>query len=114
MILRTASTGDIMLSVIFNEYDQEKISKLLDAVLERFPQITSTIVFVNEKWNDSTGDLTPMCYAGKDHIMEEMEGLQFKVGPKSFYQTNSKQAYELYKVTREFADLKESDTLYDL
>ena len=114
MILRTASTGDIMLSVIFNEYDQEKISKLLDAVLERFPQITSTIVFVNEKWNDSTGDLTPMCYAGKDHIMEEMEGLHFKVGPKSFYQTNSKQAYELYKVTREFADLKEGDTLYDL
>ena len=114
IILRTASTGDIMLTIIFNENDKERISALFDAVLKEFPQITSAIYFINEKWNDSTGDLAPICYAGKDHIMEEMEGLQFKVGPKSFYQTNSKQAYELYKVTREFADLKENDTLYDL
>jgi 23S rRNA (uracil1939-C5)-methyltransferase len=114
IILRTASTGDIMLTIIFNENDKERISALFDVVLKEFPQITSAIYFVNEKWNDSTGDLTPICYAGKDHIMEEMEGLHFKVGPKSFYQTNSKQAYELYKITREFADLKEGDTLYDL
>ena len=114
IILRTASTGDIMLTIIFNENDKERISALYDAVLKEFPQITSAIYFINEKWNDSTGDLTPICYAGKDHIMEEMEGLQFKVGPKSFYQTNSKQAYELYKVTRDFAELREGDTLYDL
>ena len=103
-----------MLTLIFNENDQKRISALFDAVLKEFPQITSAIYFINEKWNDSTGDLTPICYAGKDHIMEEMEGLHFKVGPKSFYQTNSKQAYELYKVTREFADLRAEDTLYDL
>ena len=114
MILRTASTGDIMLSVIFNEYDQPKIEALLSAVNEAFPQITSTIFFVNEKWNDSLTDQTPICYAGKDHIFESMEGLKFKVGPKSFYQTNSEQAYELYKVTREAAALEEGDTLYDL
>ena len=114
IIIRTASTGDVMLSVIFNENDQPRIKVLLDHVHERFPQITSLIYFVNEKWNDSLTDQTPVCYWGKDHIFEEMEGLRFKVGPKSFYQTNSAQAYELYKVAREFADLKPADTLYDL
>lgn len=114
IIIRTASTGDVMLSVIFNENDQPRIKALLDHVHERFPQITSLIYFVNEKWNDSLTDQTPVCYWGKDHIFEEMEGLRFKVGPKSFYQTNSAQAYELYKVAREFADLKPADTLYDL
>lgn len=114
IIIRTASTGEIMLSVVFNENDTVKIKMLLDAVREAFPQITSIIYFINEKWNDSLTDQTPICYAGKDHIIESMEGLQFKVGPKSFYQTNSEQAYELYKVTREFADLKADDTLYDL
>ncbi len=114
IIIRTASTGDVMLSVIFNENDQPRIKALLDFVHERFPQITSLIYFVNEKWNDSLTDQTPVCYWGKDHIFEEMEGLRFKVGPKSFYQTNSAQAYELYKVAREFADLEPTDTLYDL
>ena len=114
IIIRTASTGEIMLSVIFNENDQPRITTLLDAVKERFPEITSLIYFVNEKWNDSLTDQTPICYAGKDHIFESMEGLKFKVGPKSFYQTNSEQAYELYKITREAAELKEGDTLYDL
>ena len=114
IIIRTASTGEIMLSVVFNENDTARINALLGAVQEEFPQITSIIYFVNEKWNDSLTDQTPICFAGKDHIFESMEGLQFKVGPKSFYQTNSEQAYELYKVTREFADLKEDDVLYDL
>ena len=114
IIIRTASTGQIMLSVIFNENDQPRITALLDAVKERFPEITSLIYFINEKWNDSLTDQTPICYAGQDHIFESMEGLKFKVGPKSFYQTNSEQAYELYKITREAAELKEDDTLYDL
>ena len=114
IIIRTASTGDVMLSVVFNENDQPRITALLDFVHARFPQITSLVYFVNEKWNDSLTDQTPVCYCGKDHIVEEMEGLRFKVGPKSFYQTNSAQAYELYKVAREFAELKPSDTLYDL
>ena len=78
-------------------------------------QITSLCYVVNTKLNDSVGDLDPVCYSGKDHIVEEMEGLRFKVGPKSFYQTNSAQAYELYKVARDFADLRDpGDVLYDL
>ncbi|MDE6046063.1 MAG: 23S rRNA (uracil(1939)-C(5))-methyltransferase RlmD, partial [Alistipes sp.] len=79
-----------------------------------FPQISSLFYMVNTKLNDSTGDLDAVLYRGKDHIVEEMEGLRFKVGPKSFYQTNSAQAYELYKAARTFADLKPDDILYDL
>ena len=114
IIIRTSSTGEIMLCVVFNEDDKPKIEALLNAVKEQFPQITSIIYFINEKWNDSLTDQTPICFAGRDHIFEEMEGLRFKIGPKSFYQTNSEQAYELYKVTRDFADLQPDDTLYDL
>jgi 23S rRNA (uracil1939-C5)-methyltransferase len=80
----------------------------------KFPEITSLFYIVNEKLNDSIADQTPILYQGKDHIMETMEGLRFKIGPKSFYQTNSAQAYELYKVARDFADLQPTDTLYDL
>ena len=112
--IRTASTGEVMLIVVFGEEDMERIKALLDYLVAEFPVITSLFYVVNTKWNDSTGDLEHVLYHGKDHILEEMEGLHFKVGPKSFYQTNSKQAYELYKVARDFADLKEGDTLYDL
>ena len=114
MILRTASTGEVMVIVVFNENDTERINDLMSHLRDMFPEITSLIYMINEKWNDSLGDREPICFAGKDHIIEEMEGLKFKVGPKSFYQTNSEQAYELYKVTRDFADLKPTDTLYDL
>ena len=114
MVVRTASTGEIMLIVVFNENDTERINALMSFLQREFPEITSLIYMINEKWNDSLGDREPICFAGKDHIIEEMEGLQFKVGPKSFYQTNSEQAYELYKVTRDFAELKETDVLYDL
>ncbi len=114
MIIRTASTGEVMLIVVFGEDNIEWITSLLNHVAARFPEITSLFYIVNTKLNDSVGDLTPVLFKGKDHIVEEMEGLKFKVGPKSFYQTNSLQAYELYKVTREFADLKADDVLYDL
>jgi 23S rRNA (uracil1939-C5)-methyltransferase len=114
MVIRTASTGEVMVIVVFNENDKERIDALMGHLKSNFPEITSLIYMINDKWNDSLGDREPICYAGKDHIIEQMEGLQFKVGPKSFYQTNSEQAYELYKVTREFAELKESDVLYDL
>ena len=114
MVIRTASTGEIMVIVVFNENDTERINALMSHLQAEFPEITSLIYMVNEKWNDSLGDREPICFAGKDHIIEEMEGLKFKVGPKSFYQTNSEQAYELYKITREAAELKEGDTLYDL
>ncbi|MBR5200368.1 MAG: 23S rRNA (uracil(1939)-C(5))-methyltransferase RlmD [Alistipes sp.] len=114
MVIRTASTGEIMVIVVFNENDTERINDLMSHLQVEFPEITSLIYMVNEKWNDSLGDREPICFAGKDHIIEEMEGLKFKVGPKSFYQTNSEQAHELYKVTRDFADLKPTDVLYDL
>ena len=114
IIIRTASTGETMVIVVFNEDDRERIDALLGHLAERFPQITSLMYVINTKLNDSTGDLDAVCWRGKDHIVERMEGLQFKVGPKSFYQTNSAQAYELYKVARTFADLHPEDTLYDL
>ncbi len=114
MIVRTASTGEVMVIVVFGEEDRHRIAALLDHLAERFPEITSLIYMVNTKWNDSLGDQEPVCYRGKDHIVERMEGLRFKVGPKSFYQTNSKQAYELYKVARDFAGLKGDEVLYDL
>lgn len=114
VIIRTASTGEVMVLVVFGEEQPAKIEALMYHLEQRFPQITSLIYMVNTKWNDSLGDQEPICFAGKDHIIEQMEGLQFKVGPKSFYQTNSAQAYELYKVARDFADLKPHETLYDL
>ena len=114
MVVRTASTGEVMVIVVFNEDDKERINALMSHLKSEFSEITSLIYMINDKWNDSLGDREPICFAGKDHIIEEMEGLKFKVGPKSFYQTNSEQAYELYKVTRDFAELKDSDTLYDL
>lgn len=114
MVVRTASTGEIMVIVVFNENDRKRIDALMSYLKEEFKEITSLIYMVNDKWNDSLGDREPICFAGKDHIIEQMEGLQFKVGPKSFYQTNSEQAYELYKVARDFAELGDEDTLYDL
>lgn len=114
MVVRTASTGEVMVIVVFNEDDRERIDALMSYLRDMFPEITSLIYMINDKWNDSLGDREPICFAGKDHIIEQMEGLQFKVGPKSFYQTNSEQAYELYKVTRDFAELRDGDVLYDL
>ncbi len=114
IVIRTASTGEVMVVVVFGADDRPRIEALLDHLAETFPQITSLMYMINTKWNDSTGDLEAVCYRGKDHIVERMEGLQFKVGPKSFYQTNSEQAYELYKVARDFADLTGEEVLYDL
>ncbi len=114
IVIRTASTGDVMLIVVFGEEETERIEALMAHLKETFPEITSLFYIINTKWNDSISDQTPILYSGKDHIMESMEGLSFKVGPKSFYQTNSEQAYELYKITRDFAELNEGDTLYDL
>ncbi|MFR9648926.1 MAG: 23S rRNA (uracil(1939)-C(5))-methyltransferase RlmD [Rikenellaceae bacterium] len=114
IIIRTSTTGEVMLIVIFGSNDQERITKLLDHIGEQFPQITSLMYIINEKWNDSISDQQPLLYRGKDHIMERMEDLNFKVGAKSFYQTNSEQALELYRVARNFADLKSDDVLYDL
>ena len=114
IVIRTASTGEIMVIVVFAEDNQEIISKVMGHLKTSFPQITSLVYMINDKLNDSLGDREPVLFAGRDHIFEQMENLTFKVGPKSFYQTNSEQAYELYKVVREFADLKGDEVVYDL
>lgn len=114
LMIRTASTGETMAVVVFGEDDREKINALMDAIREKFPEITSLLYVINLKVNDTITDQEILLHSGKEYIEEEMEGLRFRVGPKSFYQTNSRQAYELYKVARDFADLKGDELVYDL
>ncbi|MEN8138008.1 MAG: 23S rRNA (uracil(1939)-C(5))-methyltransferase RlmD [Bacteroidota bacterium] len=114
MMVRTSSTGDIMVVIQFAKEDVEKREAILNHLIEKFPNITSLMYTINSKGNDSMYDLDIIAYKGEDHIFEEMEGLRFKIGPKSFYQTNSKQAYELYKIARDFAGLKGDELVYDL
>ncbi|WP_283391466.1 23S rRNA (uracil(1939)-C(5))-methyltransferase RlmD [Millionella massiliensis] len=114
IIIRTATTGQVMVTVVFARDDAERRAALLDALIREFPQITSLNYIVNEKLNDSIGDQEVFCYAGMPYMEERMEHLTFRVNPKSFYQTNSEQAYNLYKVAREFAELTGSEVVYDL
>ena len=114
LTVRTSSTGEVMVIVSFHHEDTVMREKLLNFVWRRFPEITSLMYVINPKLNDSIADLEVNLYKGAPHIMEEMEGLKFKVGPKSFYQTNSKQAYELYKIIRDFARLTGHEIVYDL
>ncbi len=114
MFVRTAENGDVMLIMCFYEDDVAKRTALLDAVSAAFPEITSLYYVINRKLNDSISDQDCILYKGEDSIYEEMEGLRFKIGPKSFYQTNTRQAYRLYSVAREFADLKGNEVVYDL
>jgi 23S rRNA (uracil1939-C5)-methyltransferase len=114
VIIRTASTGDLMVILVVNHDDEEKTFRLLDLVAREFPGITSLMYVVNVKRNAVITDLSIKLYKGLPYIIEEMEGLRFKVGPVSFFQTNSDQAYELYKVARQFADLSGDEVVYDL
>ncbi len=103
IVVRTASTGETMVIMVFAQPDDERIAALMNHLREAFSAVTSLMYIVNTKLNDSLGDQEVLLWAGRDHIFEEMEGLRFKIGPGSFYQTNSAQAYELYKVAREFS-----------
>lgn len=114
LMVRIASTGEVMLIVVFARPEQEKIDDLMGAIAAEFPEITSLLYVVNQKVNDTIADQEVITYRGRDYINEEMEGLHFRIGPKSFYQTNSLQAYELYKVARRMACLKPDDLVYDL
>lgn len=114
LMLRTASTGEIMLLIQFFENDKANRELLLDHLYAKFPQITSLQYVVNNKANDTLYDQDIKLYKGRDYILEEMEGLKFSINAKSFYQTNSDQAYELYKITRDFAGLTGNETVYDL
>ena len=114
LMIRTSSTGELMVLVQFFEDAEAQRKLVLEYLKETFPEITSLLYVINEKGNDTIYDQDVICYAGRDHIFEEMEGLKFKINAKSFYQTNSEQAYELYKITRDFAELKGDETVFDL
>ena len=114
IIIRTSTTGEIMLIVVFFENDTEKITALMQHLADKFVEITSLLYIINQKANDTITDQEIIVFKGNAHIFEEMEGLKFKIGPKSFYQTNSEQAYELYKITRDFAGLTGEELVYDL
>ncbi len=114
LMVRTASTGEIMVLLQFFEEDPAKRELLMNHIKIAFPEITSLLYVVNRKQNDTLYDQEVICYAGRDHIFEEMEGLRFKINAKSFYQTNSEQAHELYKITRDFAGLTGKELVYDL
>lgn len=114
LMIRTTSIGEVMVLIQFCENDEAKRNLLLTHLQNTFPEITALLYVINQKQNDTIYDQEVICYAGKDHIFEEMEGLKFKINAKSFYQTNSEQAYELYKVTRDFAGLTGEELVYDL
>lgn len=114
MIIRTTSTGEVMVILIFFEDSYTEQQQILSAIHQQFPNITSLLWITNQKQNDTIHDQEIHVFAGRDHIFECMEDLQFKIGPKSFYQTNSEQAYELYTITRNFAQLSGQELVYDL
>lgn len=114
VIIRTSTTGEVMVIVTFYKEQQEIRENLLKALANEFPEITSLLYVINGKGNDTITDQLVEVYAGNDHIWEEMEGIRFKIGPKSFYQTNSEQAYELYKIARSYAGLSGNEVVYDL
>ena len=114
LMIRISSTGEIMVVIQFYEDESSKREKILNYLSEQFPQITSLQYVINSKGNDTIYDQDVILFKGKDHIIEIMEGLHFKINAKSFYQTNSAQAYELYKITRNFASLNGDEIVYDL
>ncbi len=114
LIIRTSSTGEVMVILSFFYENSELRNALLNNLVNNFPEITSLMYVINRKGNDTITDQEIHLYHGRDFILEKMENLQFKIGPKSFYQTNSEQAHNLYKVAREFAMLKGNEVVYDL
>ncbi len=114
LMIRTSSFGEVMVVVVFYKEDIEKRENLLNFLSKTFPEITSLLYIINEKANDTITDQEVLIWKGRDHIFEEMENLRFKIGAKSFYQTNSEQAYNLYKIARDFAQLSGNELVYDL
>lgn len=114
VLLRICTTGEVMVNMVMGEDDEVKRNLLLDHLLKEIPGITTLLYTINTKWNDSLHDLNPVIVAGKGYVIEKLEDLQFKIGPKSFFQTNTKQAERLYSIAREYADLSGTETVYDL
>lgn len=114
LIIRTSSTGEVMVIVAFAYPQQGEVERVMEFVAAKFPELTSLLYVINQKKNDTIFDQEIRVFAGREFIYEQMEDLRFKVGAKSFYQTNSAQAYQLYRVIRDFADLKGDELVYDL
>jgi 23S rRNA (uracil1939-C5)-methyltransferase len=114
LLIRNNLAGEVMVIVVFYYEEEEKRKALLDYLAGKFPEITSLLYVINSKRNDSLNDQEPVLYKGNDHLMERMDDLRFRIGPKSFYQTNTKQAYALYKATLDYAGLTGNEVVYDL
>ena len=114
LLIRTSSTNELMVLVQFHDNEEKHIELLMKHIKTRFPQITSLLYTINQKANNTIYDQTIICYSGQNYITEEMDGLYFKIGAKSFFQTNSKQAKLLYQKTKELAKIKQDDIVYDL
>lgn len=114
LVIRNSLEGNVMVIAVFFHEDIEKREGLLNYLASEFSQITSLFYVINSKKNDSLNDQNPILFKGQDHLVEEMDGLKFRIGPKSFYQTNTRQALELYRIARDFAELKGDEIVYDL
>lgn len=114
MLVRIATTGEIMINIVITKHDEQKMKLLFDFVISSFPQITTLLYTINNKRNDSIFDLVPQIVKGPGYITERLENFNFKISPKSFFQTNTKQAEKLYNVARNFAELTNNETVYDL
>jgi 23S rRNA (uracil1939-C5)-methyltransferase len=112
--LRICTTGEVMANMVFGHEDAENRVRLLDHIMEKFPALTTLLYTINTKMNDSMFDLAPQVYHGKGYVIEKLEDLRFKIGPKSFFQTNTRQGERLYQVARDFAALTGNETVYDL
>lgn len=114
VVVRVLTTGEVMVNVVFGKEDKKVREALLNHLLQTIPSITTLLYTINQKWNDSLNDQQPITFYGKGYAMEQLEGFQFKIGPKSFFQTNTRQGERLYQITREFAELTGQETVYDL
>lgn len=114
LIIRYCTTGELMMNLVFGYDDKKERQNICNFLLEEIPQISTLVYTINHKWNDSLNDVTPCVVYGKGYLIEKLEDFNFKISPKSFFQTNTKQAEKLYKVVREFAALNGNETVYDL
>lgn len=114
MQVRTCTTGEVMVNLVIGRNEVDKRNRIMDFISTKFPGITTLLYTINTKLNDSIFDLDPQVYSGKGYVMEKLEDFDFKIGPKSFFQTNTRQAEKLYRITREFAELNGQQNLYDL
>ncbi|HXO76516.1 MAG TPA: 23S rRNA (uracil(1939)-C(5))-methyltransferase RlmD, partial [Puia sp.] len=112
--LRICTTGEVMANLVIGYEDEKLVRRLADLLLQQFPDLTTLLYTVNVKWNDSISDLAPKVLHGKGYVIEKLEDFRFKIGPKSFFQTNTRQGEKLYQVAREFAELTGKETVYDL